>query len=118
MAQISAGIISTRIAVTFRIQWSRIALVLLSLNTHSSLRRKESSISSNSRGHYAVKHIHSTFNRNDQVEWSSDAHQVTWFVLGHSRSHFLEQCMHQMNGFTDAKSTESIAWQVHTCNGL
>lgn len=59
--------------------------------------------------HNAVKHVDSSINSFNDIRWSTNTHEITWFVHRHERFYLLYNVIHYICRFAYCETTNSIS---------
>ena len=73
------------------------------------LPRKEISVSCVTAGHYAVKEVNASVDRFENIDGSTDTHQIPGLVHGHVGFNRLDDVIHFFSRFSNRKTTD-LAW--------
>src|SRR3989338_2548257 len=115
MREVCTGVMFTRVASAVFIKGSVIIHVLCIFNYHSSVRRIERAISSQSCRGNAVKGIHSSFNSIKEIYRLTNSKEMSWFIL---RKYFIHPSNRSTDVILTKRATDAKSVKIHCADGL
>ena len=97
-------------AVAFRVDRREVISPFFVFHIHNAIAGEEHTIATIACRHYAVEHIHSTFDAFEQIGWSAYSHQISWFVFWQYVVYHLNHFIHFFGRFAYGKTADGITF--------
>ena len=118
MAQICFGVKGVNKTVSHRIYRRKIIAPFPIANIDYPFTGKEHAVSTVTCRHHTIEHIHTTFDRLEQIDRSSYAHQITRSILRQNRIDQLDHFIHYRSWLTYCQSANRIAIRIKLLHEL
>ena len=113
MSDIGTGEIAAGRAAAFRIDRTGIRLIIGIFQMADAFPGKDGAMSCITGGHDAVEHIDASCDGLDDIGRGTHAHEVAGLMDGHMGYDNIEDVVHILGRFTDGKTADGIAIEVH-----